>query len=88
MNLAANFFNGFLRKLAEERKLPLADLSEMFWAELKVKGEPGKNVLTTDGVHMNAEGNKLMARGVLKALGANEAELKKAEEAWSSIAPK
>ena len=46
------------------------------------------SVLTTDGVHMNAEGNKLMARGVLKALGANEAELKKAEEAWSSIAPK
>ena len=88
MNLAQNFFNGFLRKLAEEKKLRLADLSEMFWAELKVKGEPGKNVLTTDGVHMNAEGNKLMARGVLKALGANEAELKKAEEAWSSIAPK
>ena len=50
------------------------------------KGVPGKNVLTTDGVHMNGEGNKIMARGVLKAMGASDAQLKKAEEAWAKPA--
>lgn len=84
VNLAANLYNDALRKIATEKKLPIADLSAMFWAELKTKGVAGKNVLTSDGVHMNAEGNKIMARGVLQALGANAAELKKAEDAWSA----
>ncbi len=42
-------------------------------------------MLTTDGVHMNTDGNKLMAIGVLKALGLNDAELKKAEAAWKPL---
>lgn len=88
LNLAGGIYNNALRKLAADKKLALADLSAAFWVELKVKGVPGKNVLTTDGVHMNAEGNKLMAREVLKAIGANDAELKKAEDAWSAAAPK
>jgi lysophospholipase L1-like esterase len=87
-NLAGDIFNQFLRDLAGEKHIPLADLSSMFWAELKEKGQPGKNVLTTDGVHMNTEGNKLMARGVLKALGGSDAQLKKAEEAWNSAPAK
>jgi lysophospholipase L1-like esterase len=36
-----------------------------------------QNKLTTDGCHMNAEGNKLMARGVLRAFG-----MTAAEKAW------
>jgi lysophospholipase L1-like esterase len=88
VNLAGGIYNETLRKIAAEKKLPVADLASAFWAELKTKGVPGKNVLTTDGVHMNPEGNKIMARGVLKALGANEAELKKAEDAWTAAAPK
>jgi hypothetical protein len=42
-------------------------------------------MLTTDGVHMNAEGNKLMATGILRAFGLNEAELQKAEAAWKPL---
>ena len=88
VNLAGEIFNNYLRDLAGEKHVALADLSNLFWAELKRKGEPGKNVLTVDGVHMNAEGNKIMAKGVLKALGASDAQLKKAEEAWNAATPK
>jgi lysophospholipase L1-like esterase len=85
-NVTGGKYNDALRKIAEGKKVAVADLSAMFWAELKTKGVPGKNVLTTDGVHMNPAGNKLMAIGVLKAFGANEAELKKAEDAWNAAA--
>jgi hypothetical protein len=35
-----------------------------------------------DGVHMNTEGNKIMARGILRAFGLDAAQIKKAEAAW------
>lgn len=88
LNIAGAAYNEVLRKIATEKKIPLADLGAAFWAELQTKGVPGKNVLTTDGVHMNPEGNKIMARGVLKAFGATDAELKKAEDAWNTATPK
>ncbi len=90
-------YNDFLRKIAKERKLPLADLNADMQAAIKeipgVKGKPKnfgkffyggefKNRLTTDGCHMNAEGNKMMARGVLRAFGLNDAQMAKAEKAW------
>src|SRR5690606_16849891 len=38
--------------------------------------------LTHDGVHMNSEGNVLMAKGCLAALGMNEKQIKEIETAW------
>jgi lysophospholipase L1-like esterase len=78
-------YNDFLRKLASSKKLPLADLSALFQERIKQLNAPGKNMLTTDGVHMNTDGNKLMAIGVLKALGLNDSELKKAEASWKTL---
>jgi lysophospholipase L1-like esterase len=78
-------YNDFLRKLASEKKLPIADLNAQFQDRIKQLNAPGKNMLTTDGVHMNTDGNKLMATGVLKAFGLNDAELKKAEAAWKPL---
>ena len=90
-------YNDFLRQTAKERGLPLADLNaEMQAALKKIPDVPGKpkhfgsyfyggdvqNKLTTDGCHMNAEGNKMMARGVLRAFGMSDAELAAAEKAW------
>jgi lysophospholipase L1-like esterase len=80
-------YNDFLRKLAAERKLPIADLYALFAERLTAENQPAQKVLTTDGVHMNAEGNKLMATGVLKAFGLDAAQLKKAEAAWAEIPP-
>jgi len=90
-------YNDFLRKIAKEKGLPLADLNAQMQAQLKtipdVPGKPGnfgkffyggdvKNKLTSDGCHMNAEGNKMMARGVLRAFGLSDQELAKAEATW------
>jgi lysophospholipase L1-like esterase len=90
-------YNDFLRQIAKEKGLPLADLNADMQAQLKtisdVSGKPKtfgayfyggdvQNKLTTDGCHMNAEGNKMMARGVLRAFGMSAEELAKAEKSW------
>lgn len=75
-------YNDFLRQLAKEKNLPMADLFAMFAERIQAENKPNVKVLTSDGVHMNAEGNKLMATGVLKAFGLNDAELAKAKAAW------
>lgn len=78
-------FNEYLRTLAKEKKLPLADLNAMFQERIKAENKPGQKVLTGDGVHMNTAGNKLMAVGVLQAFGLNVAQLKKAQDAWAKV---
>lgn len=78
-------YNNFLRQLAKEKKVPIADLYAMFEERLKAENKPKEKVLTSDGVHMNTEGNKLMAFGVLKAFGLNEAELEKAKASWPAL---
>jgi lysophospholipase L1-like esterase len=81
-------YNDYLRALAREKKLPLADLNAMFQERIKAENQPGKKILTGDGVHMNGDGNKLMATGVLKAFGLDAAQLAKANEAWVELTAK
>ncbi|WP_395731267.1 SGNH/GDSL hydrolase family protein [Prosthecobacter sp.] len=78
-------YNAFLRELAKEKHLPLADLNAMFQERIKAENKPNVKVLTSDGVHMNVEGNKLMAVGLLQALGLNAAELDKARASWPPL---
>ena len=78
-------YNDFLRSLAKEKHLPMADLNAMFQERIKAENKPNTKVLTGDGVHMNGEGNKLMAVGVLQALGLNDAEIAKAKAAWPAL---
>jgi hypothetical protein len=40
--------------------------------------------LTNDGVHMNPLGNIVMAKGVLRTLGFDEAMIEKSEDAWDA----
>ena len=75
-------YNDYLRTLAREKKLRLADLNALFQERIKTENKPNQKVLTSDGVHMAVEGDKLMAKGVLMALGLDAAQLKAAEEAW------
>ncbi len=84
-NKALAPYNAFLRDLAKSKKLRIADLNANFQERIKAANTPGKNAFTSDGVHMNGEGNKLMALGVLKALGLDDAQLKKAQEAWPAL---
>jgi hypothetical protein len=75
-------YNDFLRQLAKEKHFPLADLNVQMQERIKAANQAGKNAFTVDGVHMNTEGNKIMATGILQAFGLDAAQLKKAEEAW------
>ena len=81
-------YNDCLRALAVEKKCLLADLNADMQAAIAeaVKSRPGKgNYLTSDGVHMAAVGNVMMATGVLKGFGLTASELTKANEAWLEI---
>ncbi len=78
-------YNAFLREVAKEKKVPLADLNALFQERIKAENKPSVKVLTSDGVHMNVEGNKLMAVGVLQAFGLNATELDKAKAAWPAL---
>jgi lysophospholipase L1-like esterase len=90
-------YNDFLREIAKEKGLPLADLSKDMHAALRqipdeegkarMFGEPEyrrniKNKLTSDGCHMNGLGNIMMAKGVLRAFGLSEAKIAAAEKSW------
>ncbi len=74
-------YNTFLRTLAAEKKCLLADLDADMHAALK-PGPHHDHQLTSDGVHMNPLGDRMMARGILKAFGFSDAELKTADDVW------
>jgi lysophospholipase L1-like esterase len=75
-NQKLHYYNTFLRFLAEKKGCVLADLNADSVRLLKAKTETG-NYLTTDGVHMNDRGNRLMAIGLLKALGSTDDQISK-----------
>ena len=62
------YYNQFQRYLAVQKKCVLADLNQASVDILKTKTGT-ENILTTDGVHMNDRGNKVMANGLLEAFG-------------------
>lgn len=59
------------RVVAKETDSQLLDLRKLFLDHLKKtnKSNADKNVLTTDGVHLNAAGNRFVADAALSALG-------------------
>lgn len=59
-------YNEWLRAEAKRRGYPLADLNADMW---KAHADDPSIRLTRDGVHMLAAGDRLMARGVLRAMG-------------------
>jgi lysophospholipase L1-like esterase len=64
-------YSAISRKVAAETKVQLNDLRKAFLAyekEHNTENKP-KGVLTGDGVHLNAAGNKFVAAQMLKALG-------------------
>mgnify|MGYP001658060137 FL=1 len=79
-------YNDFLRSLAKEKNCVLVDLNadmQKQIAEIKAKYPKVKgNLLTVDGVHMNALGNIMMAEGILRAFGLNGEQIAKAEAVW------
>jgi lysophospholipase L1-like esterase/quinol monooxygenase YgiN len=68
-NVMIASYNEWLRGEAKRRGYPVADLNADMW---KAHADNPSVKLTYDGVHMRPEGNRLMARGVLRALGMAE----------------
>ncbi|HEX4139824.1 MAG TPA: SGNH/GDSL hydrolase family protein [Candidatus Methylacidiphilales bacterium] len=82
-------YNDFLRQLAVQRHLPLADLNADMQAELAKRkaADPksGGNLLTVDGVHMNGYGNEMMATGILKTFGLTDDQIAAAKAKWDDL---
>ena len=76
-------YNDFLKELAKEKKCLLADLNADMQSIIDASSDKknGK-LLTSDGVHMNPDGNKMMAAGLLQAFGLNTEQIKAAQAAW------
>jgi len=71
-NAKAAKYNAALRDIARQHNCPFVDFQKPFRTLLKnyQAGTGGHdNFLTVDGVHMNAEGNKVMAHVILTGLG-------------------
>ncbi len=81
-------YNGFLRTLEKEKNCLMADINADMQAELQRLGrdlsKPGSE-LTINGIHMNPEGNMIIAVSILKTLGLNDKHIKKAKEQWLDI---
>ena len=82
-------YNDFLRSLAAQKHLPVADLNaDMQTALAQQKAEVPNfkgNLLTQDGVHMTGMGNEMMAAGVLKVFGFTDAQVAQSKEAWMDL---
>jgi|SRR5258708_3099652 lysophospholipase L1-like esterase len=64
-------FSDVGRAVAKELKVPLCDLRKAFvdYEKANNKDDQDKGVLTTDRVHLNEAGNKLVAETILKMFG-------------------
>lgn len=81
-------YNAFLLQLAKEKNLPIADLNADMQAiviEHQKATKSKGNFLTRDGVHMNPFGDMMMAKGILRAFGMDDAQIKTAEAAWDKL---
>lgn len=78
-------YNDFLRSLAKEKQCLLADLNADMQAAVAASADKkGGKLLTSDGVHMNPAGNRMMATGVLEAFGLTPEQLAKAQAGWDA----
>jgi len=84
-------YNDFLRELAKDKKLMLADVNAAMLKavpEARAVSAPRWNkdyYLTCDSIHMGPQGDQLMAEVVLRTLGLTEAQIAKARTAWQDI---
>ena len=66
-----NEYSAISRKVAKGSGVKLLDLRRKFQSHLRQHNplDRAKNILTTDGVHLNAAGNDFVAEQMLRALG-------------------
>jgi lysophospholipase L1-like esterase len=79
-------YNAFLQELAVSKGCLIADLNAEMQEALQTFPEdaPKGKQLTSDGVHMNPQGNQMMALGILQAFGVSETKLPALVEGWET----
>jgi lysophospholipase L1-like esterase len=76
----------FMRQIAQERNLPLADLNAAYFTYLKTQPpDPHNRVITVDGVHPNPDGHLIIAQTILEAFGVNSDQMVQIKAAWMAI---
>ena len=75
----------FLKEIAAQRKIPVADLYTAMYNEVAALKHIKGCKLTIDNLHMNGYGNQMMAEGVLKTLGVPAAKIKEFKKEWNKI---
>ena len=80
-------YNDFLRQIAKERGLPLAEENGAFQAAIKANPRRGDmpGVLTGDGVHPIAPGHQLMAQTIIQGFGATPDDVAKVKAGWLDL---
>jgi len=69
-NLRLAMYVDAMKQIAAEKKCMVADLHAAFIEAISQKPPDAKgNIITSDGVHMNAKGNWIMATCILNTLG-------------------
>jgi len=82
-NQKAKPYVEFMRQIAKDRNLPLADMNEAHRAEVKrLKDAKAPYGLQADGIHMNPHGDQMMATVVLRTFGLTDEQIAKAKESW------
>lgn len=76
-------YSAALRELARAKTCPVVDLYPVFQGTAKTSD--ALHGLTYDGVHMSPEGNILIAKTLLQALGCTEPQIATAYEKWLDI---
>jgi lysophospholipase L1-like esterase len=78
-------YNEILRALARDKKCGLVDVNKAFEAAIKASRNPG-GAFIGDKLHAGPKGQQVVAECILRALNLNEAQMKKAQEAWGAPA--
>lgn len=77
-------YNDYLRELAKEKGCLLADLNKDMQDTVEKAKTTGEKI-TGDGVHMAFAGNKMMAKGILRTFGVEDAKLAEIVAAWDAL---
>lgn len=78
----------WVRSFARERSIPLADVNAAMQEAVKTNPVPwlaANRWYTTDGVHMNPRGFRMMARTVLKTIGLSRDEIDSQYDRWMDM---
>lgn len=86
LNRKLTAYNEVQRLLARSRGYLLADVNAELHSTIKALAAANdpRQIVTRDGVHLNALGNQILARVILRSFGFDASSMENAEKQWAS----